>query len=156
MYLISACLCGVNCKYNGKNNINSHCVELLHNGDAILVCPEQLGGLTTPRKPSEIVKKNCFDEKTLLNVFTNEGDDVTRPFINGAKEAINIAKRANIKKAILKEGSPSCGCNFIYDGSFTGKKIKGKGITCIMLEEAGINVISDEDYNRIIEKSMYK
>lgn len=137
MYLVSACLCGVNCKYSGKNNLNNECVKLLEKGEAILICPEQLGGLTTPREPAEI-----RGEK----VITKDGVDVTRDFIKGAEETLRIAKISNIKVAILKESSPSCGCNFIYDGSFSGKKIKGEGITCNLLKKEGIKVISDEEF----------
>lgn len=146
MYLISACLCGVNCKYNGLNNLNDKCLELLRKGEALLVCPEQLGGLNTPRIPSEILG-NAKDiiELNKGKVINKEGKDVTKEFLKGAKEALKIAKEANIKKAILKEGSPSCGSNFVYDGSFTGNKIKGKGITAYLLEKEGIEIISEKD-----------
>lgn len=147
MYLVSACLCGVNCKYSGGNNFNDNCLKLLEKGEAILICPEQLGGLTTPRNPSEIVGKtedviNNKDGKVIMN----SGEDVTQSFLKGAEEALKIAKAAGVKQAILKDGSPSCGCNFIYDGTFTGKKIKGKGITAYILEKQGIKVISDGEF----------
>jgi uncharacterized protein YbbK (DUF523 family) len=146
MYLISACLCGVNCKYNGLNNLNDKCLELLRKGEALLVCPEQLGGLNTPRIPSETLG-NAKDiiELNKGKVINKEGKDVTKEFLKGAKEALKIAKEANIKKAILKESSPSCGSNFVYDGSFTGNKIKGKGITAYLLEKEGIEIISEKD-----------
>ena len=146
MYLISACLCGVNCKYNGLNNLNDKCLELLRKGEALLVCPEQLGGLNTPRIPSEILG-NAKDiiELNKGKVINKEGKDVTKEFLKGGKEALKIAKEANIKKAILKESSPSCGSNFVYDGSFTGNKIKGKGITTYLLEKEGIEIISEKD-----------
>ena len=146
MYLISACLCGVNCKYNGLNNLNDKCLELLRKGEALLVCPEQLGGLNTPRIPSEILG-NAKDiiELNKGKVINKEGKDVTKEFLKGAKETLKIAKEANIKKAILKESSPSCGRNFVYDGSFTGNKIKGKGITTYLLEKEGIEIISEKD-----------
>lgn len=135
-YLVSACLCGVNCKYNGKNNLNEKCLDLLKKGRAVLVCPEQLGGLSTPRDPSEIID-GC--------VVTSAQIDVTRQFVNGAKETLYIAKNSNIKTAILKEGSPSCGVSTIYDGTFSGKKIDGSGITASLLKENGIKIISSED-----------
>ena len=146
MYLISACLCGVNCKYNGLNNLNDKCLELLRKGEALLVCPEQLGGLNTPRIPSETLG-NAKDiiELNKGKVINKEGKDVTKEFLKVAKEAWKIAKEANIKKAILKESSPSCGSNFVYDGSFTGNKIKGKGITAYLLEKEGIEIISEKD-----------
>ena len=146
MYLISSCLCGVNCKYNGSNNLNERCLKLLKEGKAILVCPEQLGGLSTPRTPAEIngTAKGVIYEND--KVITKEGTDVTEAFIKGAMETLHIAKLSNVKAAILKEGSPSCGVNYIYDGSFTGNKVYGKGITANILEENGIEVVSDVDF----------
>ena len=139
MYLISACLCGVNCKYDGANNYNEKCNELFISGKAILICPEQLGGLTTPRVPSELQAK----AKDIVE--GKEGMDVTKQFIKGAKEVVEIAKKLSISTAILKERSPSCGVNFVYDGSFNGNKVKGKGITAEMLNEIGIKTLSEKD-----------
>lgn len=146
MYLISSCLCGVNCKYSGGNNLNEKCLELLKEGKVILVCPEQLGGLSTPRTPAEIkgTAKSVINKEG--KVVTKENIDVTEEFLKGAYEVLNIAKLTNVTKAILKEGSPSCGVNYIYDGSFTGKKIDGKGITATILEENGIEIISELDF----------
>lgn len=149
MYLVSACLCGVDCKYNGKNNLNEKCLKLLREGKAILVCPEQMGGLTTPRIPSEVI--GCSKDIIECNkgkVLDKEGNDVSIQFIKGAEEALKIAKESGIKKAILKEGSPSCGSSFIYDGSFSSKKIKGEGITTYLLRKEGIKVISEEEFNK--------
>ena len=152
MYLISACLCGVNCKYNGLNNLNKKCLELLRKGEALLICPEQLGGLTTPRIPSELLgEAERLIEIKEGKVISKEGNDVTKEFIKGAEEALKIAKESGIKKAILKEGSPSCGSNFVYDGSFTGKKIKGKGVTAYLLEKEGIEIISEIKLNEAEE-----
>lgn len=141
MYLISACLCGVNCKYNGLNNYNEKVMKIFKDGMGILVCPEQLGGLTTPREPSEILYEN-----NILKVFSVDNKDVTTEFIRGASEVLRIAKTLNVKAVILKEGSPSCGKNFIYDGTFSGKKIKGEGVTAKILRENNISVISDEEF----------
>ena len=144
MYLISACLCGVNCKYNGSNNYNEICDKLFTSGKAILVCPEQLGGLPTPRIPSEIIGESS----NILNnnngsVIDKNGNDVTLQFVKGAKETLQIAKKLNIKKAILKDGSPSCGVNYIYNGNFNGSKIKGMGLTAQLLKESSIDIISE-------------
>ena len=135
MYIISACLCGVNCKYNGKSNLNDRCLKLFREGKAVLVCPEQLGGLQTPRDTVEL--NNVASEVVENNgkALTSKGEDVTKPFLNGAYETLKIAKELGTTKAILKEGSPSCGSNFVYDGTFTGNKIKGKGITADYEEE---------------------
>lgn len=154
MYLISACLCGVNCKYSGGNNLNKDCMKLLENNEAILICPEQLGGLATPREPSEI-RGNTYEiiQDKKGEIVTRSGKDVTNNFIKGAKEVLKIAKESGIKAAILKDGSPSCGSRYIYDGTFSGNKIKGEGITCKMLREEGIDIISDKEYSNKLEKN---
>lgn len=156
MYIISACLCGVNCKYSGKNNINQKCLKLFKEGRGILVCPEQLGGLQTPRNPVEL-KGTAKDiiENNDGTAIDEVGKDYTEQFVRGAYETLNIAKNAGIDRAILKEGSPSCGCNLIYDGTFTGKKIPGKGITAYLLEKEGMTVFSDEDIEDSEEKLVY-
>lgn len=155
MYIISACLCGVNCKYSGENNLSERCMKLFREGKAVLVCPEQLGGLSTPRdlvelnnEASEVINGNG-------KALSNQGEDVTKQFIDGAYETLRIAKELGAKKAVLKEGSPSCGSNYIYDGTFTGNKIKGKGITAQVLENEGITVFSDEDLEVNNSKLVY-
>lgn len=155
MYIISACLCGINCKYNGKDNKNERCLKLLREGKAVLVCPEQLGGLTTPRNPVEL--NNVASQVVEGNgkALTNQGEDVTEQFLKGAYETLKIAKEIGATRAILKEGSPSCGANFVYDGTFTGNKIKGKGITAQILENEGITVFSDEDLEISNSKLVY-
>lgn len=145
MIIISACLCGCDCKYNGKNNKNESCVELLKRGKAVLVCPEQLGGMTTPRVPSEILKN---DGK--ISVISKEGKDVSKEFKKGAKEALKIAKLVDAKVAILKNGSPSCGSKYIYDGTFLGNKIKGEGITAKLFVENGIEVFSEDEAHKFL------
>lgn len=145
MIIISACLCGCDCKYNGKNNKNESCVELLKRGKAVLVCPEQLGGMTTPRVPSEILKN---DGK--ISVISKEGKDVSKEFKKGAKEALKIAKLVDAKVAILKNGSPSCGSKYIYDGTFSGNKIKGEGITAKLFVENGIEVFSEDEAHKFL------
>ena len=137
MILISACLVGVNCKYDGGNNLNEKILELVKNGEAILVCPEQLGGLTTPRVPSERLNDK---------VITKEGIDVTKNFERGAKEVTNLAKKLNIKKAILKSRSPSCGYGKIYNGEFNNTLIQGNGILTDMLLKENIEIISSDDF----------
>lgn len=144
MYLISACLAGVNCKYDGGNNYKEKIMELVKRGEAILVCPEQLGGLTTPRYLSEI--KNINGE---LKVINNQGQDVTLNFQRGAKETLELAKKLNIDKAILKAKSPSCGCGLIYDGTFSGNKIKGNGVTAQLLSENGIEIFNENDIEKL-------
>lgn len=140
MIIISACLCGCNCKYNGENNKNEQCVKLFKEGKAILICPEQLGGLSTPRTPCEIVENNG-----LIKVVNKLDEDLTENFKKGAEEALKLAKLVNAKVAILKESSPSCGSSFIYDGTFSNNKIKGMGITAKKFIENGIRVFSEND-----------
>ena len=155
MYLISECLCWVNCKYNGLNNYNEICEKLLASGKAILVCPEQLGGLPTPRIPSEIIGNSLDILDGKGEVVNKEGSDVTAQFIKGAKETLDIAKKLNIKIAILKDGSPSCGVNYIYDGNFSGTKINGMGVTAQLLKESLIDVISEDELGGIIDGDIW-
>lgn len=137
MILISACLVGENCKYNGGNNFHEKASELLRKGLAIYVCPEELGGLPTPRDPSEIKGSN---------VYSINGKDVTREFIRGAEETLKIAKENNVKLAILQSRSPSCGSKVIYDGTHTGRLIEGEGVTTKLLRQNGITVVNIEEY----------
>jgi len=146
MILVSACLLGINCKYNGDNNKNDEVVEYLRDKQFIIICPEQLGGMPTPREPSEIVR---LDGEAVIkgetNVISNKRLDVTREFKKGAQESLKIAQIYNCKEAILKEGSPSCGSNYIYDGTFSGKKIDGVGVTTALLRSSGIKVMSEKE-----------
>lgn len=147
MKLVSACLCGVNCKYNGKNNLKLNLVELLHDGDVIPVCPEQLGGLPTPRLPAEI---NAGSGQDVLagngKVLTTNGDDVTDMYVKGAYETLKIAQMAGVDTAILKSRSPSCGSKYIYDGSFSYKLRQADGVTVALLKESGIRVMDEDEY----------
>ena len=135
--LISACLIGLNCKYNGGNNENSKLVELMKEKDLVPICPEQLGGLKTPRVSAERKQEK---------VITKEGVDVTKEYQKGAEEVLNLAKKLNIKKAILKSRSPSCGIDEIYDGTFSHTLIKRDGVTAELLKKNGIEVISSDKY----------
>ncbi|MDR3597620.1 DUF523 domain-containing protein [Clostridium sp.] len=155
MYIISACLCGINCKYNGNDNKNERCLKLLREGKALLVCPEQLGGLPTPRNPVELNNTASQVIEGNGKALSDQGEDVTEQFLKGAYETLKIAKELGATRAILKEGSPSCGANFVYDGTFTGNKIKGKGITAQLLENEGIAVFSDEDLEVNNSKLVY-
>ena len=146
MILVSACLLGINCKYNGDNNKNEQVEKYLKDKEFIVVCPEQLGGLSTPRDPSEIINLDNDDViNGNTNIISNKNLDVTKQFKQGALETLKIANLYKCKEAILKEGSPSCGSSFIYDGTFTGKKINGSGVTTTLLKQNGIKVISEKD-----------
>ncbi|WP_111573436.1 DUF523 domain-containing protein [Halanaerobium saccharolyticum] len=141
MYLVSSCLAGINCRYDGKNNINIKVVELVRAGKAITVCPEVLGGLDTPRDPSEII----VDQQGHKRIVTESGKDVTAEFQLGAEKTLKIARIVEAEKAILQQRSPSCGCGKIYDGSFSGNLIKGNGLTAELLIENGIEVLTEAD-----------
>lgn len=143
MYLVSACLAGINCRYDGKNNYNEEIMELVKKGEAILVCPEQLGGLATPRFPSEVSIQN--EERKVIN---NHGEDVTENYEKGAQEVLELAKKMNIKKAILKAKSPSCGCGLIYDGTFSKTKVEGNGVTAQLLLDNGLEVFNEENFKK--------
>ena len=134
--VVSACMAGINCKYDGGNNNNSKILKLLEDDKIVLVCPEELGGMSTPRIPSEQVNDK---------VLAKNGLDVTYEFNKGANEALKIAKSVNADTAILQQRSPSCGSKLVYDGSFSGKLIKGKGVTTKLFEENGIKVLTIDD-----------
>lgn len=134
--LVSACLLGKNCKYNGGNNLNQGVLDFIEGHEVIGVCPEQLGGLSTPRLPAEIVD----------GVVTNkEGVSVDNEFRKGAQSALAVALENKVNLAILQSRSPSCGVKEIYDGSFSGKKIKGQGVFAKLLSARGIKVLDAED-----------
>lgn len=136
MILVSACLAGVNCRWDGKCNKNKKVLKLVMEKQAILVCPEQLGGLPTPRRPAECKGKKVFDI---------DGNDLTVCFRRGAKEALGIAKMYGCRKAILKSNSPSCGCGKIYDGSFKKVLVCGDGVFSRLLKENKIKVITEKE-----------
>lgn len=133
--LVSACLLGERCRYDGKAQPCAAVIELAKRHPVVAVCPEQLGGLPTPRTPSEV--------QTDGRVVDAAGIDRTGAFQTGAREALRIAREHGCKQAILKENSPSCGVNRIYDGSFSGKLVVGNGVTAALLVNAGIEVLAD-------------
>ena len=149
MIIVSACLLGENCKYSGGNNKSENVIKYLEDKEYILVCPEQLGGLSTPRNPSEIITYGNKDGNDVLSgctkVLSNKGIDVTKNFIQGAEETLKIAKEHNAKTAILKAGSPSCGYKKIYDGTFLGNKIQGMGVTASILNKENIALLDEDD-----------
>lgn len=142
--LVSACLIGENCKYNGGNNFSLKLEKYIkeHGYEVVSVCPEVLGGLTIPRIPAEIVN----------GIVTNkEGISVHTEFCRGAQKALKIAEDQQISFAVLQSRSPSCGVHEIYDGTFTGKKVPGMGSFAQTLMKKGFRVVDIED----IEKNVY-
>ena len=140
--LISACLAGINCKFNGENNLLDREIldEISKKYHLLFVCPEVFGGLSTPREPAEM--------KDGL-VLTKTAKDVSENFINGAKICLKIAKLNGCKKAILKARSPRCGSGQIYDGSFTKRLILGDGVAAKLLKENEILVFSEDKIGQL-------
>ncbi|MBE5948769.1 MAG: DUF523 domain-containing protein [Lachnospiraceae bacterium] len=138
--LVSACLLGVNCKYDGGNNLREELKELADKHNLVPFCPEVYGGLTTPRVPSERLGDK---------VVNKEGIDVTENFVRGAEEALRMAQTFDCKYAIFKAKSPSCGCGKIYDGTFTGTLTDGDGVTTELLKKHGITVVTENELSKI-------
>lgn len=141
--LVSACLLGENCKYSGGNNKNDKVIALGKKHKLIPICPECFAQLPIPRPPAEIVGDKVFNEL---------GEDITEHFKDGAEKALYVAEEAGCQTAILKERSPSCGFGEIYDGSFTGKTIRGNGITAQLLYDNGITIYGESSVDKIEDK----
>lgn len=138
--LVSACLFGCDCRYKGDNCKNQDLLELAKRHTLVPVCPEQLGGLSTPRHPAEI----CGDK-----VISDVGKDVTGEYQKGAETALYIAKTVGADAAVLKANSPSCGKGVIYDGTFTGQKTAGNGVTAKAFLEAGIPIFTENEIDAL-------
>lgn len=136
MILISACLAGVKCRYNGQAKTDVELRKLVREGKAVAVCPEVLGGLSVPRMPCEIRNDR---------VYRKDGKDVTDAYLKGSQKALAICRKNHCTKAVLKEKSPACGVHLIYDGLFQGNAIPGHGIFASMLLEEGIPCFSEYD-----------
>ena len=134
--MVSACLAGENCKYNGGNNRNEKVLQLMSEHEVITVCPEQMGGLPTPRVPSE-VKEGI--------VTARDGRNVDREFRTGAAKCLEIALREQPDLIVMQSRSPSCGVKQRYDGSFTGKLVDAPGVTAQLLMENGFRCVDVED-----------
>jgi len=140
MILVSACLAGYPCRYDGTEKTDENVVAMVRNGEAIPVCPELLGGLSTPRIPSEM----DLDGASVLlgkgKVLTEDGTDITQSFLKGAFETLKLCRLYGVERAVLKANSPSCGCGSIYDGTFSGNTKPGDGVTTALLKINGIPV----------------
>lgn len=139
--LVSACLLGVNCRYNGSGVLDEEIAELRKVHHLIPVCPEVFGGLSTPRPPVEIIDNE---------VVTEDGQNKTEAFRKGAKELLNLAKLFDCQVAILKKNSPSCGFGTVYDGSFTHTLVPGNGVAAATLHAHGIRVLNEENYRDVL------
>jgi uncharacterized protein YbbK (DUF523 family) len=136
MKLCSACLLGVKCRYDGRSRPHEKVLALAEEDVIIPVCPEQLGGLPTPRLPAEQRNGKVFDKS---------GNDVTAQYAAGAEEVLRLARLYGAKEAILKQRSPSCGCGQVYDGTFSGKIVRGDGVTAALLKKHGVRVVTEEE-----------
>ena len=136
--LVSACLCGERCRYDGRRGAHPELVALCAAGQAVPVCPEVLGGLPVPRDPCEIREGAVVDKN---------GQTRTAEFARGAVKVLAIAVEMGISMAVFKERSPSCGVSFVYDGTFSARLVSGQGLTTALLRENGITVISDERFS---------
>ncbi len=139
--LVSACLVGQNCRYKGDNCKNEKVAKLAEKFEFVPVCPEQLGGLSTPRNPAERVGEK---------VISSAGDDVTKEYKKGAEIALMLAKENDVKFCVLKAKSPSCGKGTIYDGTFSGSKVSGNGVTVELLEANGFVVYTEDDIDDML------
>lgn len=140
--IVSACLLGENCKYNGSNNRNEDVLSLKKYFDIIPVCPECFGELPIPREPSEIKDGR---------VVSKSGDDVTAQFVDGAEKTLYIAREKNCPLAILKENSPSCGFGKVYDGTFSKTLCNGNGIAAQLLFENDIQIFGESNVQKVID-----
>ena len=146
LILISGCLVGINCKYNGGNNLDPALKEHVNKQHLLPICPEQLGGASTPRLPCEIRGGDGHDvlNKT-AKVVNSQEKDVTAILHKGAWEVLKISRMYNVTDAVLKERSPSCGVCYIYDGTFSNKIITGMGVTAALLSREGIKLWTEEN-----------
>ncbi|MDD3852302.1 MAG: DUF523 domain-containing protein [Syntrophomonadaceae bacterium] len=145
--MVSACLCGFDCKYNGFNNQHPVFIQMHKEGQCMVICPETEGGLSVPRSPCEIIGgdgRDVIDGKA--RVINKNAEDMTAAFINGAEQTLNTALQNQIELVILKDRSPSCGAGGIYDGTFSGQLRSGDGVTAALLKKHAIDVISDKEY----------
>lgn len=138
--LVSACLLGTSCRYDGKSKADARVQALVGKYEIISVCPEQLGGLPTPRVPSE---------RRGERVVTAGGRDVTEAYRRGAEAALALCRQNGCEAAVLKEKSPSCGCGQIYDGTFSRRLIAGDGVTVELFKAHGIVVCGESDVEKL-------
>lgn len=138
MYLVSKCLAGFPCRMDGQSKGMTEIIQLVAEGKAVPVCPEVLGGLPTPRKPSERLADG--------RVLNCDGEDNTAAFVKGAQEALRICREHGCTMAVLKSKSPSCGLGIIHNGKFDGGLVEGNGIFAELLLSEGIPVMTEQDF----------
>ena len=139
--LVSACLLGVACRYDGRSKLHPLAQELCRRHEVIPVCGEIFGGLPTPRPPAEIQG---------YRVVTRDGEDITEAFLRGTAEVLRLADLYRCKAALLKERSPSCGCGQIYDGTFSKTLVEGDGMAAQMLKKHGLTVYGESQIGELV------
>jgi uncharacterized protein YbbK (DUF523 family) len=145
MILVSSCLAGFEVRYDGTNSLDDRILELLEEKKAISVCPELLGGFSTPREPAEIIGGDGVDVLDgKARIIEKSGRDVTEFYIRGAHLTLRKAKEVGATHVVLKENSPSCGSAMIYNGEFKGEKRAGNGVTAALLKRHGFTITSEE------------
>ena len=145
--ILSACLAGINCVYDGSHKFHPVFAKMYKDNKALIFCPEVLGGLKIPHDPSEIMGGDGFLVlEGKAKVLSSTGKDVTDFFIRGAQKSLEFAKKHGSRKAVLKSKSPSCGCGWIFDGTFSKKLVSGCGVAAALLKKNGIEVMSDFAY----------
>lgn len=150
--LVSACLVGQKCRYDGRDKTNEAVFSLRGLYQFVPICPELLGGLPIPREPSEISGGTGYDVLAgKSRVVGKSGEDKTSYFMAGAKQTLDLATSIGIKKAVFKSKSPSCGCGEIPDGSFSGKLINGDGVATALLKQNGIEVYTEDDVEKLMK-----
>ncbi len=146
MKLCSACLVGIKCAYDGKDRFDENAKDMFDKGLVVPVCPEQFGGLPTPREKREVrggSGARVLDGKA--KVIERSGEDATKQALKGAEETLKIARQLGIKEFVGKARSPSCGCGSIYDGTFSGTLVRGDGVTVALLKRSGIKTMNEDD-----------
>ena len=154
MKIVSGCLVGINCRFDGRNKLDGHLLKVFKRGELLPVCPEQLGGLPTPRAPAKIIEGDGYDvldgEATVIN---EKNENVTENFVRGATEVLKIVKSLDIEEAILESKSPSCGSGKLYDKA-SRSSTKGDGVLTALLKRNGIHVIPHEVANDQQQRSV--
>ena len=140
--LVSACLLGCRCRYDGASKKHPLVKRLAERHTLVPVCPEQLGGLPTPRPPAE---------RRGARVVTGAGTDVTEPYRRGAEETLRLCRVLGCEAAVLKERSPSCGCGEVYDGTFSGRLTAGDGVTAALLLGSGVPVYGESQIEELLK-----
>lgn len=142
---VSSCLLGENCTYSGKNNLVEELKNLYELGMVVPVCPEVLGGLPIPRNPAEICSRNP------LRIQTNQNQDVTSEYVSGALKALDLFLEHHVQVAVLKFRSPSCGCDGVYDGTFSHTLIEGQGVFAKLCQEHHIKVFHENQIEELLK-----